>query len=275
MQLVKISCRRTDDLNWQSILKEIVPMEPICWEFDLGLTVPYFPVDDELAFSSLRLALSTFTKKLWPLYSERTEGGILYRGSADFASTFHWSASQEENWILWKQDRKEADLLHLRRLFCADVFANYFQMLSHALPDELKLSLHFTVAGCGSLAEVNQLLSRERFEHFVVEPTFSKDTTAPLAVCFPEEAQCSQDILAKFNVIFQTLAEPYRIIAEPFLTESWEGVDRLYVLSEAITAQGKRKLMGFCAAGGVVIVEGESLGLLNEISSEEFRGRGI
>ena len=65
------------------------------------------------------------------------------------------------------------------------------------------------------------------------------------------------------------------MIEELFLTESWEGVDRLYVLSEATTSQGKRKLLGFCAAGGTVIVEGESLGLPNEVLVKNFGAEGF
>lgn len=267
-----LPCRTTDDLDWKPILDSIDPLEKIEWDFDLGLNDPYFPIDDELHFSSLRLALSRFTKELWPLYAERTSNAILYRGSADFASFFLWSGGQEENWRAWKEMRLAAPEPHLRRLFCADAFAHYFQMLAHALPDELPLSLYLDTRGCGSAAEKRQLRSRERFEHFHI---VTEESAASLAVCMPEEAHCSGDVLAKLDRLFAALKEPYRVIEETFLTESWEGVDRLYVVSEATSAQGKRKLMGFCAAGGLVIVEGEPLGLPNEISGEEFRGRGI
>ena len=159
----------------------------------------------------------------------------------------YWSGGQEENWRAWKEMRPAAPESHLRRLFCADAFAHYFQMLAHALPDELPLFLYLDTRGCGSAAEKRQLRSRERFEHFHV---VTEESAASLAVCMPEEAHCSGDALAKLDRLFAALKEPYRVIEETFLTESWEGVDRLYVVSEAISAQGKRKLMGFCAAGG-------------------------
>lgn len=267
---IALPCRMTDDLDWKPILAALDPAEKLIWEFDLGLNAPYFPIDDELQFSSLKLALARFAKDVWPLYSERTSHGILYRGSADFASFFQWSGGQEENWLVWKKMRPEASEAHMRRLFCADAFAHYFQMLAHALPDELPLTLHFDTKGCGTAAEKRQLLSRERFEHFDVAVEAATD--APLAVCMPEEELCSGAVLAKLDLLFESLREPYRVIEEAFLTESWDGVDRLYVLSEATTQQGKRKLMGFCAAGGVVVVDGESLGLPNE---EKYRGRGI
>lgn len=267
-----LPCRTTDDLDWKPILAALDPLEKIEWEFDLGLDTPYFPIDDELHFSSLKLSLAHFTKEVWPIYADRTTGAILYRGSADFASFFKWTANQEDNWKVWKKARPEASTTHLQRLFCADAFMHYFQMLAHALPDELPLVLHFDTRGCGSPAEKRQLLSKERFEHFSV---VTEESSAKIAVCMPEEALCSGAVLAQLDRLFSNLKEPYRVIEEAFLTEMWEGVDQLFVLSEATTIQGKRKLMGFCAAGGLVVVTGKPLGLPNEISEEEYRGRGI
>lgn len=267
-----LPCKTTDDLRWKSILEPLSPVDRVLWEFDLGINAPYFPIEDEMKFSSLKLSLAQFSKEVWPLFSERSMGAVLYRGSADFASFFLWSELQEENWLSWKKMRPDANEAHLRRLFCADVFAHYFQMLSHSLPDELPLTLCFETQGCGTLAEKRQLLSRERFEHFHLVTEVSD---ASFAVCMPEEGRCSEAVLAKLDHFFETCSLPYRVIEEAFLTESWEGVDLLYVISEAVTTQGKRKLMGFCAAGGKVIVDGVSLGLSNEVSAEKFGAEGF
>lgn len=269
---VILPCRSTDDLNWKPILAAVEPLKKIVWEFDLGLDAPYFPLDDELHFSSLKLPLARFKDELWPTYAENTSSAILYRGSADFASFFRWSDAQEENWLAWKASRPAASEAHLRRLFAADAFAHYFQMLAHALPDELPLSLHFNTQGCGTPAEKRQLLSKDRFEHFLI---VTEESNSTFAILMPEEELCSSSILAKLDRLFAETERSYRVIEEAFLTESWEGVDYLYVLAEAVTPRGKRKLRGFCAAGGVVIVEGGSLGLSNEVSAEEYRGRGI
>jgi hypothetical protein len=267
-----LPCRATDDLNWKPILEGPLPLGKIVWEFDLGLDAPYFPIDDELCFASLKLSLALFKEEIWPTFTERTGSAILYRGSADFASFFRWSDAQEENWRSWKLTRPAASEDHLRRLFTADAFALYFQMLAHALPDELPLALHFNTQGCGTPAEVRQLLSKDRFEHFSL---VTEESSSTLAVLMPEDELCSSAIIAKLDRLFSEIQGPYRVIEEAFLNESWEGVDVLYVLSEAVTARGKRKLRGFCAAGGVVVVEGEPLGLANEISEREYRGRGI
>ncbi|HSX38882.1 MAG TPA: hypothetical protein VLE95_08710 [Chlamydiales bacterium] len=255
-----LPCRSCDNLDWQI---DPAISGPIVWEFDLGLADPYFPIDDELRFSSLKLALFHFTNTIWPFYGERTKKAILYRGSADFSAHYFWSETQKENWNLWKQEQvADGSEEHLRRTFCIDMFAQYFRMLSHALPDELPLSLCFETAGCGSRAEIGQLLSKKRFEYFDL---ISEVSSATCAVCMPEEHLCNRFILEKLDRLFASLQEPYRMIEEAVLTQSWEGLERIYVISEAVTVQGKRKLMGFCAAGGLVIVEGESLGLSNEI----------
>lgn len=267
-----IPCRVNDNLDWEPILKSAGECQNITWEFDLGLDAPYFPIEDELTFSGLKFALSRFSKEVWPLYEERTSGAVLYRGAADFSSHFRWSENQEENWKTWKEGRPEASEAHLRRLFCADAFAHYFQMLAHALPDELPLTLHFDTSGCGTPAEKRQLLSKERFEHFHI---VTEESAASLAVLMPPEELCSGSVLSKIDRLLMSLDEPYRVIEEAFLTESWDGVDQIYVISEAVSFQGKRKLMGFCAAGGLVLVEGASLGLPNEAPAEKFRGRGI
>ena len=280
MITIQLPSRISDDLNWSAqknqALLAVESGEKIFWEFDLGLSVPYFPLEDELLFHSLSLSLTTFTKELWPLFQKNTEGACLYHGSIDFSPFFIWTDKQLLNWKSWKLERPDGKEDHLRRLFCADAFAFYFQMLSHRLPDDLPITLILSGQGCGTLAEMVQLVSKERFEHFNVELKDMPISRAPsIAVCFPEEAQCSQEILEKMDRIFDGLEKPIRVIPEPFLTEYWEEVEYLYVLSEALTQSGKRKLMGFCAAGGTVVVEGDLIGLPQEIESEEVRGRGI
>lgn len=280
MITIQLPSKISDDLNWSlpkaQALQALERGEKIFWEFDLGLGAPYFALEDELLFHSLSLSLTTFSKELWPLFQKNTEGVCLYNGSIDFSPHFAWSDKQLLNWSSWKKERPVAKEEHLRRLFCADAFAFYFQMLSHRLPDELPITLVFNGQGCGTLAETLQLVSKERFEHFTVELRDVPVSQAPsIAVCFPEEALCSQEILEKMDQIFDSLDKPIRVIPEPFLTEFWEEVEYLYVLSEALSPSGKRKLMGFCASGGTVIVEGNLIGLPQEIRAEEVRGRGI
>lgn len=248
-----------ESLDWQK-QKEIAARaaeskQKIVWEFDLGLNAPFFPLEDELRFNSLSLALSSFTKEVWPLFQDATAGAVLYRGSADFSSFFKWTERQEANWQVWKEGRPDSGESHMRRLFCAETFAAYFQMLAHKLPDELPLTLALDATEIGTGAQTHHLLSSERFEHFLLEveglPKKSKETN--VGVCFPQDSYCSQAVLGRLNSLFASLKAPYRIVYESTLSEEWEGIDSLYIVPDAMSVQGKRKLMGFCAAGGIVI----------------------
>lgn len=257
---IRLPARISDDLKWEKERALAESAQKIVWEFDLGIV----SIHDEIQFQANAFALDLFTKEL---HSEKTEKVVLYRGSADF------SVQEMADFEEWKRQRPKAREDHLRRLFCADLYANYFQMLAHRLPEEVPIVLAFFEEGCGTRAEREQLLSRERFEHFEMERDVIKE--APWAVCFPEEERCSGEILEKMDRLFEEMEKPFRVIGEPFLTEEWQGVDELFVLSEAISLRGRRKLQGFCAAGGTVVVEGDSLGLVQEIPFRRFRGRGI
>ncbi len=258
------------DLDWTRQIKEAESIDKIIWEFDLGLEAPYFPLEDELHFQALSMALSKFSKEIWPLFQEKTEAAILYRGPADFTPFFSWSERQEANFETWKEDHPNANEAHLRRLFCAEAFIAYFQMLAHRLPDELTLILQLDAGSSGTLAERLHLLSPERFDHFQLEIKGLPETSnASLGICFPEEPECNRDVLQRLDAVFEKINAPFKAIPEALLTERWDGIDYLYVLSDAVSSRGKRKLMGFCAAGGIVILDGPSLGLPSEISSEE------
>lgn len=264
--MIELAGRPSDILDWN---QKIYPQEgSILWRFDLGLEDPFFPIDDPMHFEAIALSLTQFTKEIWPLYRDRTLGAVLYRGSSDFHAMFSWTEKQRRNLGLWKEDRKGVSELHLRRLFCADAFVHYFQMLSHRLPDEMPLYLLFDVPEVGSPAERHQLLSRERFEHFLLATKGLSHTNGLIwegdkivesgekpveAICLPEESRCSGDVLQRLDLLMEQMGKkPFRIISEAFLTEDWEGVDILHVLSGTLGEQGKRKIQGFQAAGGIV-----------------------
>jgi hypothetical protein len=238
---MKLAARPHDDLNWQ------IEGTPNVFEFDLGLNQPYFPLEDELHFQSLSAALTHFTKEVWPRFPEAK--GILYRGSADFSTFFRWSEAQEANFQVWKEGKQEAPEAHLKRLFCAEAFVAYFQMLAHRLPDEMPLTLILDCSHTGSLAETLHLISPERFEHFQVESGLTFDSAVGL--CFPPDELCSGKVLKELDEAMVKLPS-FRPVYERLLTEQWDGLDEIVVLSDSVTAQGERKLKGFAAAGGRV-----------------------
>lgn len=244
---MKLLLRPQDDLNWQIV------ETPEEFFLELGLNAPYFPLEDELHFQSLGLGLSHFGKEVWPKHMVR---GVIYQGSADFNRHFSWTEKQLANFEEWQSTKAPHDLAHLQRLFTAEAFIAYFQMLAHKLPDEMELVIRLDASNTGSLAQTLHLLSPERFEHFRLE--WDAPKASALGVCFPPDSLCSSEILKHIDEI---LAQgSVKAVYEPLLTEQWDGLDELIVFPEALSPQGRRKLAGFEAAGGVV---------------REFRGRGI
>lgn len=269
--LVDLPCQPHADLNW------IIPTtsKKILWNFDFGLEKPFFPLLDDLHFQSLLAACKHFSKTIWPSYKDQSIGGILIQGSADFSSNFLWNDAQKES-------QKEWQTLHPNshpHLFCADAFSSYFQLLAHSLPDELPLVLCLDAHPLPSLARSLNLLSRERFDHFILaiqaekwpQPSYRWDKTnfsfhpcdAQIALCFPKNESMTEDLFFQFDKILNQMYEsnqPFRVIFEEFLTEQWEHLEEIHIVAGSLSPQGIRKLKGFEAAGGTI---------------KEIRGRGI
>jgi hypothetical protein len=93
-----------------------------------------------------------------------------------------------------------------------------------------------------------------------------KESSPPtLGIYLPNDLMIDSSILAQLDQLFLKIAPtPLRIIPEEKLTEQWDGLDRLLVPGKAVSAQGKRKLLGFIAAGGSVATFGKPLGLPEE-----------
>jgi hypothetical protein len=98
-----------------------------------------------------------------------------------------------------------------------------------------------------------------------------EEASPSVGVCLPSDDKLTSEAMTLLDGLFEQLKNkkiPFRTIPEALLTEEWDGLDSLVVLQSALTVQGKRKLHGFCAAGGRVFVQGEPLGLSNEFSVE-------
>jgi hypothetical protein len=238
---MKLACRTHDDLQWT------IEGAPSVFEFDLGLNDPYFPLEDEMHFNALAKALTQFTQDVWPRFPNAK--AILYRGSADFSRYFKWTEIQEANFVSWKENIAENSEEHLKRLFCAESFVLYFQMLAHKLPDELPISLILDTKDTGTLAEILHLLSTSRFEHFRVEAI---NYQSNIGICIPTDTHCTTQVLQKLDALIQKMPS-FRPIYETHLTEEWEGLDEIHILPHTLTERGRRKLKGFEAAGGHII----------------------
>lgn len=227
---VELPSQPHQNLDWT---KQLVldKDEKVVWYFNLGLEDPHFPLDDELRFSALALALQQFTKEVWPQFQEQTLGLCLYRG---IIASDRWAE-----------------------------FAMYFQMLAHKLPDEAPIWLLFDLDPTFSASKAMQLISVDGFEHFHIalrgkllprdgyewddKQLVYRSQKATTGLVFPSTLVAPEqfDRLAK---------EPVRIVHESFLAEQWDGLDRLVVIADSLTPQGQRMLQGFAAAGGEVVI---------------------
>jgi len=270
MQIIELPSEPHDTLDWSSEIAEaraaVLSGQKIFWKFRLGLEHPFFPLEDELRFQSLSLALTQFSKEVWPEFQDTSFGLCLYRGSADLPPVFSWTERQKEAYAAWIADEELADDGSAKQSFCLEAFAVYFQMLSHRLPDEANVFLLFDIGGFRTASSVFAALSKERFEHFSLALRgkdlpregfrweegairyHSIDSTVGLV--FPEKRGAG----TVFEAALAKIEGPVKVVFESFLSEEWEGLDQLLVLSEALSPQGQRMLKGFQAAGGEIIL---------------------
>jgi hypothetical protein len=307
--LIYVNCAQDSDFYWEaaSLLAEkaVELGKWILWELDFGLHEKRVFLEDSAAFFSHEIAINEFIKTLWRPFQAQTIGACLFRGGVEFAKYFVWTEQHEQ---LYLEKSKEStflssdqDLEELgRKLFAADVFADYLHRLSSFLPENLIPFCLFDVSSIESDAALSLLLSRERFQHLLLAlkrsklplgclnweegkcfggwigrgaPYFAAVHDVALGVCVPPEENMTKDLLKQLDNVFAELdglQVAYRVISELYLNESWDGIDELIVFESAITAQGHRKLKGFLAAGGKVIYANGEFGLESQISVAEF-----
>ena len=96
---------------------------------------------------------------------------------------------------------------------------------------------------------------------------------ANFGFCIPKRLGYKPSLTKTLSNALKELANrnvPLRIISEVELTTEWDGLDYLIVDGEKVDFQFKRKLQGFCAAGGTVISIEKILGLPQELSFKDF-----
>ena len=271
--LVRLPATLKDDLDWSQevdLAHQIVASgKYILWELDLALATFTFIPEDRACFFSLLLALEEFTKRVWPIFEHQTFAVALYRGV--FNPTLNFPKD------LWEP---KGDYT----LYCTQLLSEYLHRLICCLPDKvLPLSL-IDVSATASPARVAQLLSQERFEHLHLALKGAKVPFSGLCwggeghpgqgwigqreqqrgkiicppstgVYLPADAHLDGALLEKLDRLFVELERkqtPFRIVSETKLTEQWDGLDELIVPAGGVSVQGKRKLLGFVAAGGSV-----------------------
>jgi hypothetical protein len=191
----------------------------------------------------------------------------------------------------------------LLQLFCCDVVAEYLDLLIVNVPDALQPYLLFDT----NISEINdhpalwaQLISKERFARWHCAITksplplqdlswrcqsspFGFINSKPLLIpsqkqntigfCLASMEYIRPSYYKKMNEVLKQLIKnetSFRIISEIFLISEWDGLDYLLVVAETVNLQMRRKLQGFCAAGGTVVTIGEKLGLVLEMTIDGF-----
>lgn len=190
----------------------------------------------------------------------------------------------------------------LTSLFCREVAVEYLNLLGARLPDNLPgyLFLNASSMAHDPFKQI-QLLNPHRFDYFQLA---LKGATLPFKAwgwqsaispegyvgIAPMALPCMQEARVGICVplmdhyhprhwqglehVLKVLSErsiPFRLISESHLITAWDGLDDLIYLPHGLTPQGKRKLQGFCAAGGRVLSVGQPMGLPHELAFGDWR----
>jgi hypothetical protein len=288
----------TSSLDWKSARQKALELPSnikILWNMKMGLfSYLTFPLTKEMQFQSFIIALKHFRETLWKEFKERSLGVILYEGRLDFKRGFLWDTDQEADFGGWQKLHSvtgEISQDHMR-LYCRDACSEYLQLLQDGLSDAVPAFLLFDAQSIQDPLTFAQMIASDRWNRFhlaIKRPPFKtqhltwQGTTIQAShdpkpittgVCIP-----SSDTIHSIN--FQGLNEaltlliqkniPFRLMSESYLTAEWEGIDHLIYTAVGTSVQGKRKLQGFCAAGGVpVYVGNKGLNISDEISLEQF-----
>jgi len=187
-------------------------------------------------------------------------------------------------------DPKQPEGHLLAALYCRDIAADYFDLLAGHMSQILPLYLLLDATSLKDPAMQMQMLSKERFARFELgvkgslvgsfplewEPNgwiLSLEKQEKIAVCLPDLKEATPSLCKLLSVAVNTLNQrqiPFRLIFENTMTHEWDELDMLFVLPTGLSPEGKRKLMGFCAAGGQIISLGEHLGTPEEISFQAW-----
>jgi hypothetical protein len=266
------------DLNFASVkaseAKEQGKM--ILWELDLELKEVF--IQDTSAFFSRSLTLKEFQEKLLLPFKKETLGVSLFDGDLDFESCFLLTEQYEANYLERKEEYPLRDASFIRRLFAADVFAEYILRLHAFLPDDVLAFCKLDVSLEKNKAKLAYLLSQERFQHLLL---IIKGSDLPIGhLCLEKEVETAvaipsclnEEALSSLEGVFKEMKKrgtPFRVIDELRLNECWDGIDDLIVLSQFLSKQGMRRVQGFLAAGGRIITVGPLLSVSCEVSFEE------
>lgn len=276
----------------------------IFWKISLGLFDRLnFPLRNQTQFQSLALSLEHFRDTLWKEFRSQTIGLSIYEGPADFSQNFPWDESQIDNWHGWANERfGNMDVLQnkaILRLYCRDAAAEYLNLLAERLPDTLPIFILLDVSEITEPVESLQLLAADRYERVHVaakgcpwklqeftwedglctsgfigrESIAIHSDETKIGLCLPSMEMVRKENYSGINEALKNLITrkvSFKSIPENLLITEWDGLDDLIFTPSGLSPQGKRKLQGFCAAGGRALSLGPLIGLSNETDYQTY-----
>lgn len=283
--ILRLPARLNNDLNWaeeKKLATQIIASgKAILWEIDLGLSDFQFTPDHSAAFFSFSIAIEEFTKTIWPQFQQMTLGVSLYSGNFPSKRNFpfiHWESAFSD----WLEEFNVDSLEYYYDLYCIQMLSEYLNRLISFLPESILPFALIDATPICSPGKIAHLFSKERFEfiQLVLKGTkffssgicweedlptqgiMKQPSFVPsLGLYLPKDESINTTLIKELDqMIFYLHGKqiPFRMIPEEKLTEQWDGIEKLMIPSHPISVQGRRKLLGFIAAGGIVTtLEGE------------------
>lgn len=259
---INLDAALKSSLDWSNELitaKNLIESgSKILWKLDFGLFDRLqYPLASQQQFQGLRLAIEHFQAEIWGRFAENSSGTIVYEGPLDSIEVLNLNNIQA-----WASERFEdcnvdeicSNDKFLQSLYCRDVALDYLKQLASQMPFGVDCFIQPQISAEMTLVEQAIFLNKECYSPLDFWQQ-GNNLSTNIGICLPPITCYIPESHRQLDTAIQQLLSNgslYRFIAEEALITNIEGLDELYVASRALSAQGKRKLQGFIAAGGQV-----------------------
>ncbi len=306
--LIRINGQIHSDLDWTSPREQAKQATErglvILWEIDLGLFHQLsLPLNNQTQFNTLSLAIDHFKSTLWTDFASSSLGLCVYSGSLDFSSALKRDHDLFEKCKVWSLEQVEAPnhaiLEWVSNSFFRNVALDYLNLLAGSLPDHIPCYLCLNGSGLDALSHL-LLLNPEGYGRFNLilknidfsfrawswdsseqclgylgfnDEKLSNKAQPDVGVCIPRWECIQKSVWDEIGQMVQSLILKqidFRVIPEAYLVNYWDGLDFLMYSPSGLTYEGRRKVAGFCAAGGRPVSFGKIIGFPEEMIFDDF-----